>query len=64
MLCSNAYHPLPLLPRYLAPEACRAKWYPASDVWSCGVMAAYLLTGHYPFVDKISPAMPDLARTL
>ncbi|GAB4824010.1 hypothetical protein N2152v2_011056 [Parachlorella kessleri] len=51
-------------PWYLAPEACRAKWYPASDVWSCGVMAAYLLTGHYPFVDKISPAMPDLARTL
>lgn len=50
--------------RYLAPEVCRGKWFPASDVWACGIMAAYLLTGHYPFVDKVSPDMPDLARTL
>lgn len=50
--------------RYLAPECCRAKWHPASDVWAVGVMACYLLTGAYPFLDRISPKMPDLARTL
>ncbi len=32
-------------PWYLAPECCRAKWYPASDVWAVGVMACYLLAG-------------------
>ena len=31
--------------RYLAPECCRAKWYPVSDVWAVGVMSCYLLTG-------------------
>ncbi|KAI3425767.1 hypothetical protein D9Q98_007742 [Chlorella vulgaris] len=51
-------------PWYLAPECCRAKWHPASDVWAVGVMACYLLTGAYPFLDRISPKMPDLARTL
>ena len=51
-------------PWYLAPEACRGRWYPSTDVWACGVMAAYMLTGHYPFIDRASPAMPDLARTL
>lgn len=51
-------------PWYLAPEACRAKWWPATDVWAAGVMAAYMLTGHYPFIDRMNPDMPDLARTL
>ncbi|KAL4423096.1 hypothetical protein ABPG77_004779 [Micractinium sp. CCAP 211/92] len=51
-------------PWYLAPECCRAKWYPASDVWAVGVMACYLLAGAYPFLDRVSPKMPDLARTL
>ena len=51
-------------PWYLAPEACRGKWWPATDVWACGVMAAYMLTGTYPFVDRLMPSMPDLARTL
>lgn len=115
--------------RYLAPECCRAKWHPRSDVWAVGVMACYLLTGArdaalsalllshtllsgrcrtgaggavlvgpfthagaylsrphqfaqeyltrfpswclrfscagaYPFLDRICPEMPDLARTL
>lgn len=27
-------------------------------------MAALMLTGTYPFLDHISPHMPDLARTL
>ena len=51
-------------PWYLAPECCRAKWWPASDVWAVGVMACYLLSGAYPFLDRVSPKMPDLARTL
>lgn len=51
-------------PWYLAPEVCKGRSYPASDVWSCGVMAAYLLTGVYPFIDRMNPEMPDLARTL
>ncbi|EFN55463.1 hypothetical protein CHLNCDRAFT_35404, partial [Chlorella variabilis] len=51
-------------PWYLAPECCRAKWYPVSDVWAVGVMACYLLTGAYPFLDRMSPKMPDLVRTL
>ncbi|KAL4458324.1 hypothetical protein ABPG75_013189 [Micractinium tetrahymenae] len=51
-------------PWYLAPECCRAKWHSVSDVWAVGVMACYLLTGAYPFMDRVSPKMPDLARTL
>ncbi|PRW33251.1 calcium-dependent kinase 17-like [Chlorella sorokiniana] len=51
-------------PWYLAPECCRAKWHPRSDVWAVGVMACYLLTGAYPFLDRVCPEMPDLARTL
>lgn len=38
----------PLYRRYLAPECCRAKWYPQSDVWATGIMACYLLTGAAP----------------
>eukprot|EP00890_Picochlorum_soloecismus_P004019 jgi/Picsp_1/4618/NSC_01988-R1_calcium-dependent protein kinase 34 len=51
-------------PWYLAPEACKGKWWPATDVWACGVMAFYMLTGTYPFIDRQSPTMPDLAQTL
>ena len=51
-------------PWYLAPEACRGKWYPKTDVWACCVMAFYMLTGTYPFIDRKNTMMPDLARTL
>ena len=51
-------------PWYLAPEVCRGRVLPASDVWAAGVMAAYLLTGHYPFIDRARPDRPDLAATL
>ena len=51
-------------PWYLAPEACRAKWYFATDVWAAGIIAAYMLTGMYPFIDRVLPETPDLARTL
>lgn len=51
-------------PWYLAPEACRGKWWPATDIWACGILAAYMMTGNYPFIDRHNPSMPDLARTL
>lgn len=51
-------------PWYLAPEACRGKWYPETDVWACCVMAFYMLTGSYPFIDRTNPMMPDMAKTL
>ncbi len=53
-----------LFARYLAPEVCRGKVFPASDVWAVGILTAYLLTGSYPFIDKISPSMPSMQRTL
>ena len=51
-------------PWYLAPEACRGKWWPVTDIWATGIMAAYMLTGVYPFIDRTTPNTPDLARTL
>lgn len=51
-------------PWYLAPEACRGKWYPETDVWACCVMAFYMLTGSYPFIDRTNIMMPDMAKTL
>lgn len=51
-------------PWYLAPEACRGKWYPQTDVWAVCVMAFYMLTGSYPFIDRTNPMMPDMAKTL
>lgn len=51
-------------PWYLAPEACRGKWFPKTDVWACCVMAFYMLTGTYPFIDRTNTLMPDLAKTL
>ncbi|WPT12103.1 Calcium-dependent protein kinase 34 [Picochlorum sp. SENEW3] len=51
-------------PWYLAPEACRGKWFPKTDVWACCIMAFYMLTGTYPFIDRTNTLMPDLAKTL
>ena len=50
--------------RYLAPEACRGKFEPATDVWAVGAMTAQMLTGELPFNDPISPKMPSMQRVL
>lgn len=47
---------------FMSPEATRAQWYPNSDVWSAGCMAAYMLVGVCPFVDRIRPEAPDPHR--
>ncbi|EIE27649.1 kinase-like protein [Coccomyxa subellipsoidea C-169] len=49
-------------PWYLAPEACRGKFEPATDVWAVGAMTAQLLTGELPFNDPVSPKMPSMQR--
>ncbi|CAL8463594.1 g3128 [Coccomyxa elongata] len=51
-------------PWYLAPEACRGKFEPATDVWAVGAMTAQLLTGELPFNDPLSPKMPSMQRVL
>lgn len=51
-------------PWYLAPEACRGHWWPKTDVWACGVMTFYMLTGSFPFMDRSNTIIPDLPKTL
>lgn len=48
---------------YMAPEVTRAQWWPVSDVWAAGVMAAQMLTGAFPFTDAETPDAPDAGRT-
>lgn len=47
-------------PWFMSPEALGSEYYPASDVWSAGVMAHQLLTGKLPFNDKRNPHNPSL----
>ena len=46
----------------MSPESLQSKVYPASDVWSAGVMAHQLLTGRFPFDDRMTPHNPSLSR--
>ena len=46
-------------PWFLAPEACRGRWWPATDVWAAGVMAAYMLSEFSRFLDRSIEAGND-----
>ncbi len=37
---------------FLAPEVIKQRYGQSCDVWSTGVMAYFLLSGHYPFTDE------------
>ncbi|GAB4814982.1 hypothetical protein N2152v2_002028 [Parachlorella kessleri] len=49
-------------PWFMSPESLQSKVYPASDVWSAGVMVHQLLTGRFPFDDRMTPHNPSLSR--
>lgn len=48
-------------PWFMAPEVLSSAVVPASDVWSAGVMAHQLLTGHLPFDDRKNKRSPALS---
>jgi len=48
-------------PWFMAPEALASQYFPASDVWSAGVMAHQMLCGRLPFDDKHNPSRPSLS---
>ena len=45
----------------MAPETLSSQTFPASDVWSAGVMAYQLLSGFLPFDDHRNPSAPALS---
>ena len=49
-------------PWFLAPENLSSEFYPASDVWSAGVMAYQLLSGYLPFDDRRNRSNPALSQ--
>jgi calcium-dependent protein kinase len=48
-------------PWFMAPEVLNSQTFPASDVWSAGVMAYQLLSGYLPFDDTRNPNSPALS---
>ena len=49
-------------PWFMAPEViCESETYPASDVWSAGVMCYQLLSGKLPFDDASNRQQPSLS---
>jgi len=48
-------------PWFMAPEVLNSETYPASDVWSAGVMCYQLLSGHLPFDDVKNRNSPSLS---
>lgn len=49
-------------PWFLAPENLDSEFYPASDLWSAGVMAFQLLSGFMPFDDRRNRGSPALSQ--
>jgi calcium-dependent protein kinase len=49
-------------PWFLAPENLDSEFYPASDLWSAGVMAYQLLSGFMPFDDRRNRSNPALSQ--
>lgn len=49
-------------PWFMSPESLRSEVFPASDIWSAGVMCVQLLTGRFPFDDKSNPHNPALSK--
>jgi serine/threonine protein kinase len=49
-------------PWFLAPENLSSEFYPASDLWSAGVMAYQLLSGYLPFDDRRNRTSPALSQ--
>ncbi|CAL5220717.1 g2773 [Coccomyxa viridis] len=49
-------------PWFLAPENLDSEFYPASDLWSAGVMAFQLLSGFMPFDDRRNRRNPTLSQ--
>ena len=45
----------------MAPEVLNSQTFPASDIWSAGVMAYQLLSGYLPFDDVRNPNAPALS---
>ena len=51
-------------PWFLAPENLSSEFYPASDLWSAGVMAYQLLSGYLPFDDRRNRHNPALSQVV
>jgi calcium-dependent protein kinase len=51
-------------PWFLAPENLSSEFYPASDIWSAGVMAYQLLSGYLPFDDRRNRNNPALSQVM
>lgn len=48
-------------PWFMAPEVLNSETYPASDVWSAGIMCYQLLSGFLPFDDTRNRSSPSLS---
>jgi calcium-dependent protein kinase len=49
-------------PWFMAPENLSSEFFPASDLWSAGVMAYQLLSGYLPFDDRRNRSNPALSQ--
>ena len=49
-------------PWFMAPENLSSEFFPASDIWSAGVMTYQLLSGFLPFDDRRNRNNPALSQ--